>query len=375
MRRLTLAFAVAMLVATTGLFATAAPTAAASNAKVVIVVGAVGSNTAGWINGANQAADTFAQYTSNVTKIYSPNATWAAVKAAAVGANILVYIGHGSGFPNPYVGYLQPNGDNGMGLNATAGNGDSNTQYYGENYMAQLGLAPNALVILNHLCYASGNNEAGLTNPTLKLRGANDLTVTNRLTVTVSAPSGWSYFLLPNPADTNQFALQHVLRQDGSEIAFATRQFLHALGSFGDDRAHDPGHGQARTAPERVGDVRTEGVAALEHRGDASLGPVGAGIVGALLGHHQHVAEPRRLQGEHHARQLAARRDRVDELHFGHLERGLVVKCRDLVVGRSVEHDHKSPLRVGHIIHYANSGDISGDKSRVVGYISAAFTR
>jgi hypothetical protein len=27
------------------------------------------------------------------------------------------------------------------------------------------------------------------------------------------------------------------------------------------------------------------------------------------------------------------------------------------------------------IIHYANSGDISGDKSRVVGYISAAFTR
>jgi hypothetical protein len=162
MRRLTLAFAVAMLVATTGLFATAAPTAAASGAKVVIVVGAVGSNTAGWTNGANDAANTFAQYTSNITKIYSPNATWAAVKAAAVGANILVYIGHGSGFPNPYIGYLQPNGDNGMGLNATAGNGDSNTQYYGENYMAQLGLAPNAVVLLWHLCYASGDSEWGM---------------------------------------------------------------------------------------------------------------------------------------------------------------------------------------------------------------------
>jgi hypothetical protein len=49
-----------------------------------------------------------------------------------------------------------------------------------------------------------------------------DLTVTNRLSVTVSAPSGWTYFLLPNPADTNQFLLQHVLRQDGSEIAFGT---------------------------------------------------------------------------------------------------------------------------------------------------------
>ncbi|HEY5487124.1 MAG TPA: hypothetical protein VIK06_05695 [Candidatus Limnocylindrales bacterium] len=162
MRRLTLAFAVATLVATTGLFATAAPATAAGNAKVVIVVGAVDSNTVGWENGADNAANTFAQYTPNITKIYSPNATWAAVKAAAAGANILVYVGHGSGYPNPYVGYLQPNGDNGMGLNATAGNGNSNTQYYGENYMAQLALAPNAVVILWHLCYASGDSEWGM---------------------------------------------------------------------------------------------------------------------------------------------------------------------------------------------------------------------
>ncbi len=162
MRRLTLAFAVAMLVATTGLFATAAPAAAAGNTKVVIVVGAVDSNTAGWESGADGAANTFARYTSNITKIYSPNATWAAVQAAAKGANILVYVGHGSGFPNPYIGYLQPNGDNGMGLNATAGNGNSNTKYYGENYMAQLGLAANAVVILWHLCYASGDSEWGM---------------------------------------------------------------------------------------------------------------------------------------------------------------------------------------------------------------------
>ncbi len=49
-----------------------------------------------------------------------------------------------------------------------------------------------------------------------------DLATTNRLSVTVSAPTGWTYFRLPNPADTNLFALQHVLRQDGSEIAFGT---------------------------------------------------------------------------------------------------------------------------------------------------------
>ena len=56
-----------------------------------------------------------------------------------------------------------------MGLNATAGNGDSDLKYYGENYMAQLDLAPNAVVILNHLCYASGDSEAGNGLPALSV--------------------------------------------------------------------------------------------------------------------------------------------------------------------------------------------------------------
>ena len=36
------------------------------------------------------------------SKVYSPYATWSAVKAALQGANIVVYLGHGNGFPNPY---------------------------------------------------------------------------------------------------------------------------------------------------------------------------------------------------------------------------------------------------------------------------------
>ena len=32
--------------------------------------------------------------------------------------------------------------------------------------MAQLALAQNAVVVLNRLCYASGNNEWGAANPT-----------------------------------------------------------------------------------------------------------------------------------------------------------------------------------------------------------------
>ena len=40
-------------------------------------------------------------------------------------------------------------------------------KYYGEYYFqTQVRLAPNAVVILNHLCYASGNSEPGRADPT-----------------------------------------------------------------------------------------------------------------------------------------------------------------------------------------------------------------
>src|SRR5450759_3654883 len=168
MRKLAFAFAIALLASAGGLgTAVQRVDAIASQAKVVIVVGAVEGLTSSYRSYGDSAAASFSKYTSNIVKVYSPNATWANVQAAAAGASVLVYLGHGSGYPNPYIGYLQPNGDNGMGLNATAGNGDSNLKYYGENYMAQLNLAPNAVVFLNHLCYASGDSEPGNGKPTL----------------------------------------------------------------------------------------------------------------------------------------------------------------------------------------------------------------
>ena len=169
MRKIALALAIGLLATAGGMSVAVQPAAAAvGQVKVVIVVGATGSVTSSYRSDADAVAAVFAKYPStNVVKIYSPNATWAAVQSAAQGASFLVYMGHGSGSPNKYVSYLQPNGDNGMGLNATAGNGDSNTKYYGQNYMAQLNLAPNALVLLNHLCYASGDNEWGAGLPAL----------------------------------------------------------------------------------------------------------------------------------------------------------------------------------------------------------------
>ena len=170
MRKLIPALAIGLFVAAGGFgVGVKSAAAAAPQPKVVVVVGAVGSLTSTYKSYGDQAAATFAKYTTNVVKVYSPNATWAAVQAAAQGASVIVYIGHGSGYPNPYVSYLQPNGDNGMGLNATAGAGNSNLKYYGENYMAQLGLAPNAVVLLSHLCYASGDSEWGAGKPTLSV--------------------------------------------------------------------------------------------------------------------------------------------------------------------------------------------------------------
>src|SRR5664280_1567354 len=170
MRKLAFALAIGLLASAGGFGTAVQSVAAASGPKVVIVVGATQGATSSYRSDGDNAAATFSQYTSNIVKVYSPNATWAAVQAAAQGASVLVYLGHGSGYPNPY--NSQPvAGDNGMGLNYTGGSlqSDSYTQYYGAGYMAQLGLAPNAVVILNHLCYASGNSEPGNGTPSLSV--------------------------------------------------------------------------------------------------------------------------------------------------------------------------------------------------------------
>lgn len=134
--------------------------------KVVIVVGPTQSATARYIDTGRYYADVARSYGASVTEVYSPNATWSRVRSAAQGANILIYLGHGNGWPSPYAPFSKYTKD-GMGLNATAGNGHANTKYYGEYYVDQyIQLAPNAVVILNHLCYASGNSEPGNALPT-----------------------------------------------------------------------------------------------------------------------------------------------------------------------------------------------------------------
>jgi flagellar hook assembly protein FlgD len=166
---------VALLVAGLGSVAPATAPAvhAAVNPKVAIIVGATHGSTASYRSNADQVAAAARRYTSNVVKVYSPSATWSKVKSAVSGASIIVYLGHGNGWPSPYT--YDPNyaTKNGFGLNADVdGNGklsDHELKYYGEPSIRDLTPAPNAVVLLFHLCYASGNSEPGQPAPSLSV--------------------------------------------------------------------------------------------------------------------------------------------------------------------------------------------------------------
>jgi hypothetical protein len=158
--------AIALSLAALGGLATNPTPAAAAGMKVVVVVGPAGSSTAKYITNARRYASQARSYGARVIELYSPNATWTNVKAAAQGANILIYLGHGNGSPSPY-GPFSALSKDGLGLNSSAGHGNNTVKYWGEYYIrTYINLAPNAVVILNHLCYASGNSEWGAANPT-----------------------------------------------------------------------------------------------------------------------------------------------------------------------------------------------------------------
>ncbi len=130
--------------------------------------GPVGSFNRHYKADADALAKVARKYTKNVVLIKTPNATWPAVKKAAQGASIFVYLGHGNGWPSRYRDALWPFSQNGLGLDPATGADGTAHVYYGEAQVAsEIRFAPNAVVLLFHLCYASGNTEPGLPTGTL----------------------------------------------------------------------------------------------------------------------------------------------------------------------------------------------------------------
>lgn len=97
----------------------------AAGPKVAIVVGPVAGLTSTYRSMADKVASAATAAGATVVKAYSPAATWANVKNAVNGANVVVYFGHGNGYPNPYSGTENPDRVNGWGLNRTTTNGDA----------------------------------------------------------------------------------------------------------------------------------------------------------------------------------------------------------------------------------------------------------
>lgn len=120
-----LAFAVAGLPATA--FSPALARAGTTPFKLALIVGPMGSDTSGNRSRADQIASAAASMGVTVAKAYSPNATYPKVRAAVAGANVVVYFGHGNGYPNPYGNTFRPDRENGWGLNTSTTNGDADS--------------------------------------------------------------------------------------------------------------------------------------------------------------------------------------------------------------------------------------------------------
>ena len=166
MRRLTL-FAIALAFVATGL-GMPTPARAAPPTTVAIIVGPVGEELTPIYLGLAEAAAAAAETRgATVRRAYSPDASADRVLEAVDGANIVIYLGHGVGTPNPYSSTPNPATTNGWGLNGPNARGDHSDSwqdgtlaYYGEEWIAANARpAPGWVMIYSNACYAPGASE------------------------------------------------------------------------------------------------------------------------------------------------------------------------------------------------------------------------
>ncbi len=141
---------------------------AAAPKKAVVIAGPVHSLTTKYKGYAKAIAAAAEAQGMETVRIFHPYAPQSRVIRQAQGADLLVYVGHGNGWPSAY-GPFQENTKNGLGLDRQdeANRGPNNVAYKGANWLREnIQLAPDAVVILSHLSYASGNASSGMAIPT-----------------------------------------------------------------------------------------------------------------------------------------------------------------------------------------------------------------
>jgi len=163
-RRLTsilvMAFVATVAAGTMTFTAPAEQTLGATRApRAVVIVGPSSGSTREFLAEGRLFANQAERAGMKVKRLFHPRATWARVRPALQGANLVVYFGHGNGWPSPY-GPFQEATKNGFALNRYEGASPYQHVYYGGNVIREkVRLAPNAVVILYRACYAAGNGE------------------------------------------------------------------------------------------------------------------------------------------------------------------------------------------------------------------------
>jgi len=142
---------------------------AAEPPKAVIIVGPVEGLSNMYLGYGELWAERAEAQGMDVRRLFTPNATWSAVLDNIQGAKLVVFLGHGNGWPSPYSPFQEDTKD-GFGLNASAGAGHENVKYYGANFIRRsVNLAENAIVVLGHACYSAGTGESWQAEPSLSV--------------------------------------------------------------------------------------------------------------------------------------------------------------------------------------------------------------
>lgn len=174
-RALALSFGFAITILLGALPGAGPEPAAAAAKKVAIIVGPTAITDSHYQPWAEDLADTARAAGATVDLRYC--ATPSQAKAAASGASVIVYFGHGNGFPNPYSSTENPLSVNGWGLRDPSRDWDNDSceddvlRYYGEDYLTgkasghgwaagAIDPADDFVMVYSNACYAPGAGES-----------------------------------------------------------------------------------------------------------------------------------------------------------------------------------------------------------------------